>query len=160
AISRLCNSTASRKKKGQSNEYKNTLKHGSLLELWPTFRRDPGTALRSHFVWPSRRQNFLRPCHHAVIELRDLFFVKKFVPRLHRPVGASVSNGGPEICQSEFQIGINQVRRKRAANGVHAVAPVAVNVPPFPSGVDILIDLPQLLRPRGLDENCPYHRRS
>src|SRR5262249_14972724 len=76
-IAGLCTPAASGENKRQCEEQTNTLKHGSLLELWPTFRRYPRTTFRSYFVRPAGRQDFFSSRHDVVIKLRDLFIVEK-----------------------------------------------------------------------------------
>src|SRR5262245_13190929 len=133
-----------------------TLQH--LFGFWPTFRDDPVAAVRSDFIGSARGQHFVRSCQNVVIELSDLFVVKKLAPRLHRAVGASVPNGVYELFESQLSVWIAQIRRERPADGVHTVATVAVNVPPLPSVVDILVHVGGALA-CGWKRSGAQHRR-
>src|SRR5262249_43947344 len=125
----------------------------SLLEFWPTLRWNPGAAFRPYFVGSAWGQDFVGSRHHVVIELSDLLIVKKLVPCLHRAIGASISNHIRKKLKRQFLVGINQIRREVPANCIHAVASIAVNMPPLPSVIYVLISLRRILRVCVLHKN-------
>src|SRR5262245_33265238 len=106
----------------------------------PTPWRDPGTTLRSYFIRSSGWQDFVASCHHVVVELGDLLIIEKFVPRLHRPICAPIPHCVEKVIEHQFFVGIDQIRCEASAHGVHPVASVAVNVPPLPTVIDLVIN--------------------
>ena len=68
------------------------------------------TAVRPDLIRSPGRQHFVGSGSDVVIELRNLFIVEKFIPRLHRAVGTSIFNREQELFKCEFQIRICQVR--------------------------------------------------
>src|SRR4030095_4704442 len=115
----------------------------------PTRWRDPGTTLWSDLIRSSRWQDFVRSRHDVVVELSDLLIIEQFVPRLHRPICATISYCAEKVLERQFFVRIDQIRREVSTNSVHPVTPVAVNVTPLSTVIDLTINRRRGLRGRG-----------